>query len=160
MVYWQKSCWGPSVEKHRFKEFVFSSDTASITSDMSHLTMDNVGFHPSRFRRSMLSVRGSLVFDADVFRKRLYRIGLNLFNLWVNVCDWLDGFTRLIWALRNNCFCSYIGFHVFWYLVREIRYLVHRYRPSIILHIVLVSLYNAYHLIHLCKNVNFKIRLN
>ncbi|CAK8677657.1 unnamed protein product [Clavelina lepadiformis] len=58
-----------------------SSDTASITSEMS-TTLGDLGLRSGYQRKSTLSVRGSWHNDvsSDVVRKRLYRIGLNLFN--------------------------------------------------------------------------------
>lgn len=69
-----------SYDNEADEESLRSSDTASIASGQSEFS-NNVTAETYQ-RRSTLSTRGSWHIDSnnDIMRKRLYRIGLNLFN--------------------------------------------------------------------------------
>nr|CAB3256786.1 IQ motif and SEC7 domain-containing protein 2 [Phallusia mammillata] len=71
-----------SYENDADRESMRSSDTASISSEMSSIISDNMLQTGGYQRKSNISVRGSWHCDVnnDVMRKRYYRIGLNLFN--------------------------------------------------------------------------------
>ncbi|XP_039260714.1 uncharacterized protein LOC120336967 [Styela clava] len=69
-----------SYDNEADEESLRSSDTASIASGQSEFSNNVIA--ETYQRRSTLSTRGSWHIDSnnDIMRKRLYRIGLNLFN--------------------------------------------------------------------------------